>query len=138
MSLPIPPEFSTLVVRTDFTDDGAFLEVCRLIEASDCEGYTPTLLRVEDPAYDGATVVQLLGSPGLDYAFVVDSRAIADPEHAVLVVDLDSEFGQPGRTFRTIPAEVSAIDANLGISNMDFEEFAESVGVDGVFRGFSA
>jgi hypothetical protein len=137
MSLPSPPEYHALVVRTDFTDDRAWLEVCRLIESFDCEGYTPTLLRVEDPAYDGATVEQLMHSPGLYYAFVVDSRAIADPEHPVLVVDLNPEYGQPGRTFRTIPAEVSGIDANLGISNMDFEEFAESVDPDGVFRGFS-
>ena len=137
MSLPIPPDFHALVVRTDFSDDTAWLEVCRLIESFDCEGYQPTLLRVEDPAYDGATVEDLLRSPGLYYAFVVDSRTVADPEHPVLVVDLDPESDLPGRTFRTIPAEVCAIDANLGIANMDFEEFAESVGPDGVFRGFS-
>jgi hypothetical protein len=133
MSLPIPPEFHALVVRTDFTDDAAWLDVCELIEASDCEGYTPTLLRVEDLAYDGASVADLLRNPGLEYAFVVDSRTIADPERPVLVVDVESE-----QTFRTIPAEVCAIDANLGIANMDFEEFAGAVDPDGVFRGFPA
>jgi len=136
MSLPIPPDFHALVVRTDFTDDAAWHEVCRRIESFDCEGYKPTLLRVEDPAYDRAIVKDLLRSPGLYYAFVVDSRTIADLECPVLVVDLNPRSDQPGRTFRTIPAEVCAIDANLGISNMDFEEFADSVDPDGVFRGF--
>ena len=32
--------------------------------------------------------------------------------------------------------EVALIEANLSIANMDFEEFADSVGPDGVFRGF--
>jgi hypothetical protein len=138
VSLPIPPEYHVLVVRTDYTDDAAWREVCRLIASADCEGYTPTLLPVDDPAYDGATVEDLLDTPDLDYAFVVDARAITDPEHPILVVDLDAEYGQPGQIFRTIPAEVSAIDANLGISNMDFEEFAGAVDPDGVFRGFPA
>src|SRR5258705_6949352 len=106
MSLPIPPDFHALVVRTDFTDDVAWLEVCELIELGNCEGYSPTLLRVEDRAYDGATVEDLLGNPGLSYVFLVDSRTIVDPEHSVVVVDLDPEYGQPGRAFRTVPAEV--------------------------------
>jgi hypothetical protein len=136
MTLPVPPDFHALVVRTDFTDDATWLDVCRLIDTSGCEGYKPTLLLFEHPAYDGASVEMLLRSPGLDYAFIVDSRAVADPEHPVLVVDLNPVWGQRGRTFRTIPAEVCAIDANLGISNMGFEEFAEAVDPDGVFRGF--
>jgi hypothetical protein len=130
MRLPVPPEFHAVVVRTDFTDDAAWLEVCRLIEASDCEGYTPTLVRVSDRAYDGAAVEDLLGDPGPDYVFVVDSRTVSDPEHPILVIDLD------GGSFRTIPSEVCAIDANLGLANMDFEEFADAVAPDGVFRGF--
>jgi len=52
MSLPIPPDFHALVVRTDYTDDGAWLEVCRLIESFDCEGYKPTLLRVDAESVD--------------------------------------------------------------------------------------
>ena len=30
----------------------------------------------------------------------------------------------------------TSIEANLSIANMDFGEFAGSVGADGVFRGF--
>src|SRR5690242_2341005 len=106
MTLPAPPDFHALVVRTDFTDDDAWAGVCDLIESFDCEGYAPTLLRIEDRAYDGATVKDLLTDSGPAYAFVVDSRTIADPEYPILVVDVSSRYGQPGRSFRTIPAEV--------------------------------
>ena len=38
--------------------------------------------------------------------------------------------------FRCIPAELWSIENNLNIANMDWEEFAEAVGADGIFRGF--
>lgn len=43
---------------------------------------------------------------------------------------------EPGRTFRALPSEVNGIESNLSIANMDWEDFAESVDDDGVFRGF--
>ena len=39
----------------------------------------------------------------------------------------EDEEDEPGRTFLAVPAQVCSIDANLGISNMDFSEFADSV-----------
>jgi hypothetical protein len=137
VSLPIPPEFSVLVVRTDFTDDVAWHEVCRLMETSDCEGFRPTLLRGEDRAYDGAAPVALLGNEGIGYAVMIDHRAITDPEHPVLVVDLNAVIGHSGQSFRALPGELAGIEANLGIANMDFDEFADAVDADGVFRGFT-
>jgi len=35
------------------------------------------------------------------------------------------------------PSQVQRIENNLSISNIDLEEFAESVDEDGIFRGFS-
>jgi len=139
MSLPVPPEWHILVVRADFSDDDAWHKVCDLIAASDCEGYTPTILPVDDQGLDGAAVadlVRLANAAGPRYMFVVDSVALTGPGHPVLVVDLDAGDGHQGRVFRAIPAEVAGIDANLGISNMGFEEFADSADPDGVFRGF--
>jgi hypothetical protein len=43
---------------------------------------------------------------------------------------------EPGRTFRVVPSELWAVENNLSLSNMDFEEFAEAVDGDGVFRAF--
>jgi hypothetical protein len=125
-------------VRTDYSDEVAWRTICELIVSHDCEEYVPTLMPLEDRAYEGATAADLFAraDSDLSYFFIVDSEAISDPEHPVLVVDNEPYSPHPGRTFRTVPAEVSSIDANLGISNMDFSEFADSVDADGVFRGF--
>jgi hypothetical protein len=55
-------------------------------------------------------------------------------EHPVLIVDL---FERSGREFRAIPSTVQSIENNLSLANMDFEEFAEAVDDDRIFRGFS-
>jgi len=58
---------------------------------------------------------------------------LTNAEHPILVVDL---WETPGRTFRVIPARMWSVENNLSLANMDFHEFAESAGADGVFRGF--
>ncbi|HLF89873.1 MAG TPA: hypothetical protein VI451_13065 [Anaerolineales bacterium] len=45
-------------------------------------------------------------------------------------------YEEYGREFRAIPSQIQGIENNLSIANMDFEEFADSVDEDGVFRGF--
>jgi hypothetical protein len=67
------------------------------------------------------------------FVFIVDQAAVSHPDHPILVVDLSTE---PGRSFRVIPTEVWSVENNLSIANMDFDEFADQVDQDGVFRGF--
>jgi hypothetical protein len=38
--------------------------------------------------------------------------------------------------FRVIPSQMWSVENNLSIANMDFFEFADAVGDDGIFRGF--
>jgi hypothetical protein len=52
-----------------------------------------------------------------------------------LVVDLHDK---PGRIFRVVPAEIGNVENNLSIANMGFDEFADAVDKDGIFRGFRA
>jgi hypothetical protein len=40
------------------------------------------------------------------------------------------------RTFRAVLSTIQSIENNLSLANMDFEDFVNSVGKDGVFRGF--
>ena len=152
LTLPVPPEYHVLVVRTDFSDDAAFDAACDLISTGDCEGYMPDVMTFEDRRLEGSSpdeVYQLAVDTEIEYLFIADARTITDPEHPLLVLNLisddddeddedddEEEARPPSRMFWTVPAEVCAIDANLGISNMDFFEFAESVDPDGVFRGF--
>lgn len=64
---------------------------------------------------------------------LADQTAMSPPDYPLLVVDLITE---PGREFRAVPSQIQSIENNLSISNMDFAEFADSVGADGIFRGF--
>ena len=128
---------NSLLLRTDFSDDAAWDELCEAVQAMSEEGFQARVECVSDPVYDGLTVVQLLAlaPKGGDhsFAFIVDRVALTDPERPVLVVDL---YDDPGRTFRVIPREMWGVENNLSIANMDYAEFAESADPDGVFRGF--
>jgi hypothetical protein len=52
----------------------------------------------------------------------------------VLIVSLNAEVNE--RPFRSLPRQVQSIQNNLLLANMDYIEFATSVGEDGVFGGF--
>jgi hypothetical protein len=143
------------VVRTDFTDDAEWQRIVAAIKApsdiggQECFAYVKF---VDDIRYDGAEPIAIVNSLPDDYPhyflFIIDSTTLADPETAILVVNFlpydDDSYDTPPRerqasaieTFRAIPSAIQSIENNLSTANMEFEEFAESVDADGVFRGF--
>ena len=126
------------MLRTDFSDDAAWDEVCTACAAPSVEGFGADLSFVSDPAFAGLTAGQAAELPRRTYQsflFLVDTVTITDSSRPLVVVDL---LGQPGRWFRVIPAQMWSIENNLSIANMDFVEFADAAGPDGVFRGFPA
>ena len=133
----LPNTKDSLVLRTDFSDDSAYMSLCSVIREPVGE-FRAYVECVSDVAYEGLSVEQLvsLAAQGFSkrFLFVVDRPALTSPEHPILVIDLDRE---PGRTFRVIARELWGVENNLSIDNMNFEEFADSVDADGVFRGFS-
>ncbi|MFJ9314787.1 SRPBCC domain-containing protein [Pimelobacter simplex] len=153
-------EGPTPLIRTDFSDDAAWRAVVEAVTAparfdDGDEGYVPGIVVVDDPAYAGLgpqhLVDALSGSDVLAFALLADARSMAESsagaDLTVAYVDLeflDDEHDEddepdgsfPGRTFRCVAGEIASIEANLSISNMDFAEFADAVGEDGVFRGF--
>lgn len=134
----LPETENSIVLRTDFSDDGAWAWLCdKIREPSVPDGFRAYVDCISDRAYEAldAPAVTRLARMGKDrsFLFVADSVALSDPGHPVLVVDLRCE---PGRTFRAFPSEVWGIENNLSIGNMDFHEFADNVDPDGVFRGF--
>ena len=133
----LPQSDNSLLLRTDFSDDAKWDELCEAVQATSEEGFRASVDCVSDPAYDGLTVEQLVALAQNDadrsFIFIGDRVALTDPEQPVLVVDL---FDEPGRTFRVIPREMWSVENNLSIANMDYAEFAESADSDGVFRGF--
>jgi hypothetical protein len=128
------------VIRTDFADNSAWESVCGTARAPVCDGdeeFLAYIQFVNSHDYKDCTVEEIRSrlpkSYNYGFLFVVDRITISHPESPLLVVDLHDE---PFREFRTIPTQVQSIENNLSIANMDYEEFADAVDEDGIFRGF--
>lgn len=151
---------TTPLLRTDFSDDMLWQVVRNALapdEGSDEDewdldpAYEPNIAPVADQRLAGATgaaLAALLGERAYGYVLLADDRSMEEAasggELTVVYVDLSvspedaEEFGSlQGREFRCVVGEVAGIEANLAIANMDFEEFADNVDADSVFRGFS-
>jgi hypothetical protein len=129
-------EEGSYLIRTDFSNQAAWLATLETVVAR--HGiFKGAFHIVDDPAYAGATkedIVRRLGSEfEQTFLFVADSTTLAHPDRPVLVVDL---WEGTLNEFRAVPAEVAAIQINLALANMDFEEFAGAADPDGIFRGF--
>jgi hypothetical protein len=133
---PIPETTNAAVLRTDFSNDAAWRAICDEIQAP-VGDFIATVDCVSDRAFEGLlpTEVAELVRPDSrhTFLFLVDRHTVEDPEHPVVAVDL---YAEPGRSFRVVPSEMWGVENNLSLANMDFEEFADSVDADGVFRGF--
>ena len=134
----IPDTENPLVLRTDFSDDAAWKAICAEIRKP--VGIFRFLAYVDfldDRAYAGASVGEvralLLPNYSHSFIFVVDERAVVEPEHPVLVVGL---YKGAEDEFHAIPTQIQSIENNLSLANMDFDESAGAVEADGVFRGF--
>ena len=130
----LPKTKKSIVLRTDFTDDAVWSDVCSAI-STPAGKFRVSVEFVSDPQFDRLTVDRLLDlvppSSKKTFIFLVDEQTISDPEHPILTVDL---FQDKGRTFRVIPAQLAAVENNLAIANMDWEDFALNTDKDGVFR----
>ncbi|MFF4364646.1 DUF6924 domain-containing protein [Streptomyces sp. NPDC001594] len=137
MSLPQPDDLTSLVLRTEFDDDGAWGAVRAALDAADeyCHA-----TYVSEPRFAGVEVQALMDEEvaaddedQIMHVFLADAATMKDPHHALLAVDLSEE---PGRTFR-LPAQwFPDVSANLSIANMDFAEFADATDASGTFHGF--
>jgi hypothetical protein len=129
---------TTLFVRTDFSDDAAWTALRTAVTTPDRQGAQPVLEVVDDPAFDGAEVADLLAAgPAQDRVavfFVADTATLQHPELPVLAV---CGSGAPGESFRVPSAQVVEVADDLSLAGMGWAEFADRVGDDGVFRGFS-
>jgi len=152
----LPATERALCVRTDFSDDDKWKSVCASFQelpAEDLMTYGEIvklyaaigqhvdpprcdLELIDDPAYANISLDELLKlipqPPSHPVLIVVDAKAISHADHPVLIVDVDQE---PGRSFRAIPSQVDSIENNLWIANLDWEDFADHVDAQGIYRG---
>lgn len=124
------------LIRADFSDDAAWETLCRLAQAPYEDGFRAYLRCVDERQYEGMNAQRIVALKkrirNQSFAFIADKRALEDPEHPILVVDLGAE---PGRSFRVIPSQMWSIENNLSIANMDWEDFEDELGADRVYRG---
>ena len=102
------------------------------------EDFRANLTFLSDRAVAGLGPEEVTALPREGYhgfVFLADRVTVTDPDMPLVAVDLRRE---PGRWFRVVPTAMSSVENNLSLANMDFDEFADSVDTDGVFRGFSA
>jgi hypothetical protein len=137
---PRTPLHSQDVVRTDFSDEAAWLNVRDAVTAAGTgalDGYRPVLRVVDDPAWNGASaddVLDTLGESPLGFVIVVDAEALTDPDHPVLVISLGPR--DRGERFRSLPTEIASIECNLSLANLGWRDYAGALDERGVFRGF--
>ncbi|MCM1974564.1 hypothetical protein [Streptomyces sp. G1] len=137
MPLPHPDDLTSLVLRTDFGDEGAWDVVRAVLDAA---GEYPHATYVSDLCFADVDVQALVDEEAaaeeddqIVYVFLADTTTMGDPGHPVLAVDLSDE---PGRTFRVPVQWFPDVAANLSIANMDFADFADAADGSGTFRGF--
>ncbi|MCO5969271.1 DUF6924 domain-containing protein [Actinoallomurus soli] len=131
---------SPLVVRTDFTDDDAWDRVVEQLRTPwmDDDPVTPYL--IGDPRYADASTERVLkgvraalpgpSRPGA--IFIADSTTMRGTGHPLLAVSTEWD-GEPFEEdeeefvtqFRLLPNAAVEISTNLGLGNMDFEDFAD-------------
>jgi hypothetical protein len=140
MAKPLPKTDQALVLRTDFSHDEAWLKLCEAIKRPVGE-FQAHVECISDPDFDGITEDELASYAPAEfpkdaersYLFIADHTAMTHPENPILVMDF---FEEPGRTFRVIPKEMWGVENNLTLANMGFDEFADNVDPDGIFRKF--
>jgi len=135
--LPAPGDLTSLVLRTDFSDDAAWDELRAVMRS---EGAHRSATYVSDPRYAEATTQALVDADAaaseddkLTYVFLADAVTMGDDERLLLAVDLEEE---PGRSFRVTPRSFTDVSANLAIGNVDFADLADETDETGTFRGF--
>ena len=132
---PLPVSDAPLVLRTDFSNQEAWSAVCDRIRHPD-PLFTASVTFVDDPDFAGLTPDDLRTRGYYEqqtFAFFADHMTMTHAEHPVLIAFV---FEDAHVEFRAIPAAIPGIENNLSLGNMDPEEFAESAGADGIFRGF--
>lgn len=137
------PDDGSVLVRTWFGDDAAWNAVVAETRGDGDdpakESGTSPFTAVDDRDFDGATtgqVIQAARSHSSSYLFLADRITLTDPEHPVLVVDLDDSQADSPATVRVASYQLGDVESNLATANVDFAEFRSAADADGVFRGF--
>ena len=130
-----PSEYATPLLRTEYSMEERWRDLLERIATPSPDGFLANVTVVSDPRLDGMTAddIQGLASAGRRpiLTLVADTRALTDDGFPILVVDT---YGRDQRSFRVTAACLWSVENNLSLANLDWEDFADNVDPDGVYR----
>ncbi|WP_326769026.1 hypothetical protein OG978_34830 [Streptomyces sp. NBC_01591] len=149
-------EFDALIIRTDYGDEAAWQAVVADLAQpwGDDGEFEPSVHLVDNPAWADLTSDEVLNEArrdeNLSVVFLADRVTMQSAHRALLALDITEEEeldpvyyqelidSRLPREFRTVPAGVHDVHANLSIANVDFAEFAEAAFADPdrIYRSF--
>jgi len=131
MKINPPPSLYPLLIRTDFSDNDAWEILKQKILSPDNE-YDAVVTFIDEKKFENLLLSQLLHFDSeQDFIFIADSISISG-ESLVLCISLAENYG---KNFRIVPSQILSVSNNLFIVNAEFNEYAESVDFNGVYRG---
>ena len=133
---------ASVLVRTWFGDDSAWESLVSDAETPSDEGFLANVVPVNDPAFEGlsAQALKVKQPGGAIVSFIADQMTLTNAECPILAVWVLASHAGDGRPdqlpFRVVAAELSSVENNINLGNMDWEDFTQAAGEDGIFRGF--
>ena len=140
--MPSLPDLGVaLLVRSDFTNDQAWQAVTDQASAASEDGFLANFTPVNDPAFNNADWQTIKAAvpqngEGSMIVLIADSITMGSDDHPILVVDLMDFEGEHLEPFRCVPSELWAVENNLNLANLDWNDFADAADDQRVFRGF--
>lgn len=104
MALTLPYPDTALLIRTDFSDDQAWHEICAVARAPSSEGFRAGLECIDDEQFEGLTVEQAVSISPVDqtpfFVFLVDRVALEHAERPILRSTCSGIRGTGSASFR--------------------------------------
>ncbi len=131
-----PNTKNTLLVRTDFSNDAKWKELCDSILNSypaQFKAICPFFLN--DSSYEKLDLGLLKSLIPEDwnhsFLFIVDEKTMSHTSHPILCVNMFKS----GAIFRLTPKAMLDVDSNLSTVNVDFEDFMRDTDAEGIYHG---
>ncbi len=122
-------------MRTGFGNPGRWDAMCAQIATENADGFRAYVQLVDADRWLGelpetVTAAAKSGPAAAAVLFIADDVALNTEGFAVIAIDLVG----PGTPFRVSAAALWAVENNLNLANLSWEDFEDDLDDDGVFR----
>lgn len=131
------------MVRTDFSNDELWNELCRTVNSPQNTSafmvFQTTIECIDDTTYQHWDAQQIIAAlpdaykSSRSYLYIADAKTMSHPSAPILVVDY---FDANLQSFRSTPDEIPGVETNLSLANLGVEDFQSALNGEGIFTGF--